>query len=380
MEAPESGTAPSASDASQSAASSAESTPSPAETAAPASDPSSDSSALASTFGVVDDGGVPPVGPARDAQGRFAAKPAEAQSEPAPDAAPAQPAAPASQKFKLADLEFDTPEHAAQQIKTLRGMFKPMEREVRDLRSELTNAINVANAWKAQAEGRAAQPPADPAKPPAAAPASDAPVEPKWDVIDHLARHPEAGVAGALIEYHTQAQALAEAREKQLVERLTKEIEGRYAPVLASHAEQAELAEVDALVRGMADWTMEATGQPAFPELRDIHQIAAIGQTWRDAGNDPKALKTPQGIQMAVALHRMWSGFSPAPVAPAAPSTQAPAAPAAPAPPGSADLALAMSGSAPPSVRPAGSVTPQQAARAAIRGADPMDAFFGVTP
>lgn len=384
MEAPDAGTAPSASDASQSAASSAESTPSPETTSAPdtsaAGDTAADSAALADAFGVMDDG-APPPGPTRDEKGRFAPR-GDAPPQPAPDA-PTAVAAPAPEKFKLADLEFDSPDHAAQQIKTLRGMFKPMEREVRDLRSELTNAINVANAWKAQAEGKSATA-APPATAPAGAPASTAPAvpaEPKWDVIQYLAQHPETGVAGALVEYHQQAQALAEAREQALRAEIKREIEAQYSPVLQSHAEQAELAEVGALVDQMASWTIQATGAPAFPELSDINQVAAIGQTWRDAGNDPALLKTPQGLQMAVALHRMWNGFTPAaPVVAAAPSTQAPPPPAAPAPPGSSDLALAMGGTAPPNVRPGGPVSPQAATRAAIRGADPVDAFWGVTP
>lgn len=393
MDAPAAGPAPSASDASQSAASSAE-TPSATPTAPDTSTSSqadADTAAQASYFGVSPDGGLPPVGGrVRDPQtGRFV-KGSETtpeaggqQDPPAPDAAPAQPAAPASQKFKLAEgLEFDSPEAAAQQFRTLRGMFKSQDGQLRELRAELTQAINVANAWKATAEGKSATAaPASPAS--AGAPASAAPTtpaEPDWETVAALAAHADPNIArvGPLVQYHQEAQRLAEAREAALFERLTKEIEAKYSPVLASHAQQADLAEAGAVVDALADWTIEATGQPFFPELRDYDQIAAIGKTWRDAGRDPALLKTQGGLIDAIALHRMWTGYM-TPAAPA-PAASTPAPPAPPPPPGSAELAMAMAGTAPPNVRPAGPAHPQEAVRAAIRNADRVDSFWGVAP
>jgi hypothetical protein len=372
----------SASDASQPAASSAETPSTGVETVA-ASTPSSDgdaSAALASKFGVVDDA----PGPSRDERGRFAPKQGEAA--PAPDApgAAVASATPAPEKFKLGDIEFDSPDHAAQQFKSLRGMFKPLESKVRDTQNELTRAINVASAWEAVARKHGYTD--DGSKPataaPAAAPASaapDAPAEPNWDILAHLANHPETGTVGALIQYHQEVQRLAEAREQKLRDEIRQEIEGKYAPVLADRAEQAELAEVGALVDTMAEWTVTATGQPFFPELSDGQKLKEIGELWRSAGHDNAQLKTQQGLTAAIALYRMWNGVASAASAPA-PSTPAPPAPVAPAPPGSSDLALAMGGSAPPNVRPSGPASPQQAARAAIRSADVMDARWGVSP
>jgi hypothetical protein len=380
----------SASDASQPAASSAD-TPSQSapDTSASSSTPT-EADLVASHYGVTE-GDAPPSPRARDDRGRFAkagespevAPQGDAPVQAAPGAAPAA-AAPAPQKFKLAEgLEFDSPEQAAQQIRTMRGMFKSQDTQIRDLRSELTQAINVANAWKARAEGSAATAAPGTTPSPAAAPASGKPAtlaEPDWELLHHLASNPEVGLTGAMMQYHQEQNRLAEAREQKLREEIAKEFESKFAPVLSAHSEQAELAEVDALVRNMASWTVQATGAPAFPELQDVESIAAVGQTWRDAGNDPKLLKTPQGLQMAVALHRMWSGYTaPQPSVAAAPST-APMAPAPPPPPGSTDLALAMAGSAPPHSRPSGPAHPQAAVRHAIRNADVMDAHFGVAP
>lgn len=377
----------SASDASQPAASSAE-TPSQS-----APETSTDSSyspdVVASHFGVTE-GDAPPAPRARDDRGRFAkagespevAPQADGAAPPAPAAAAGSQPAPAPEKFKLAEgLEFDSPDHAAQQFRSLRGMFKSQDTQLRELRAELTQAINVANAWKAKADGSAAT--SAPAAAPAAAPASgkpDSKAEPDWELLHHLASNPEVGLTGALMQYHQEHSRLAEAREQKLREEIAKEFEAKYSPVLSAHSEQAELAEVDALVRGMASWTVQATGAPAFPELQDIESVAAIGQTWRDAGNDPQMLKTPQGLQMAIALHRMWSGYTAAPAPVAASPSTAPAAPAAPAPPGSTDLALAMAGAAPPHSRPNGPAHPQAAVRLAIRNADVMDSHYGVAP
>lgn len=289
------------------------------------------------------------------------------------------PDAPIPDKFEFGGEVWDDRAKAEQSFKTLRGQFKRFQQFEQNFKT----ANESAAAWKREAErrgqeleqlrsqapgqvSREGQPSTAQGKSaagdgPGAAPASEA------DVLDSI----DWGLFSAISQQHGPEVAVYQVL-KDLVPKLRESFQAEVKSVLEPyqqlHSQAARAQQAASLLEGVASYRyIGADGQPvlAYPELHDPEAAAVIGEIWSKLGFDDESRLTPKALHLAVLAYRDWknvtgivsaaAGQNPTP-----PSTD-------PAKSGAAEAAAgvvqaltgaqaggdALSGAAPPLVRPA---------------------------
>jgi hypothetical protein len=348
--------------------------PGPGTHAAPAPSPST-APAIPALPGVVpDDGptfGLPAdaspssgeralAGPARGPDGRFlpSAPPADGATLTVPVGdTPVEPGTPepaATAPFEFAGEKFESKEKAEQQVKTLKGMYRPLQALARSvgginkIPAALSGAAESARAWKAEAErlvaehARGAQPasaaPGATPPTPTEAPGDSGETAIDWNLYAEITK-----LANESGEPWKASQWLAEQQERVIQARVNKMLSDKLAPIDAER-ERAELShQTETLFGNLAEYT-HSDGSPAFPELHDEAAAYEIGSMWASLGLPREAAYTPQGALAAIALYRMKATRRSNPAAPAggAPPVARPSAPPA-APKVPADVLAAAS-------------------------------------
>ena len=272
----------------------------------------------------------------RGPDGRFvaASSPATAadgEHTPQPgDQPPPQPA-----KFKFAGEEFDSREAAEQNLRSLRGQYKPLQGLARSLGGidkiapTLTSAAESARAWKAEADRLRAE--LDGRQPAAAPAASDpAPADEPAESIDWELY---AEIRKVAIEQGTPEKAeqwLHEQQERVINARVQALLDDRLAPLADAEQQAALASQTQALFTDLSTY-VNGDGSVAYPELHDEQASYAIGRMWASLGLPPEAALTPQGAIAAIAIYRMAKGGR-SQANPAAPTPASVAPPAPPAP------------------------------------------------
>ena len=240
---------------------------------------------------------------------------------------------PAKPKIKFADKEYDDLSAAEQEVRTLRGMFKPLnerataydrikaeQAEDRQAALEWTNVARqlLAGSMGEEDVGKLRQqlgisqsgntPPQN-GKGGAGASGLPSPEEIvkglDLQMFEDLALHPQGGlrVAGE----HLAEQILSTVAEK-LLPNLEKKYQTSIQPIVADREYQARAANLDSLLTQVGSFKLQ-DGTFAFPELSDPAAIDEIASVMVEFGRDENDLTTPQGVMQAVALYRMAKGF-----------------------------------------------------------------------
>lgn len=255
--------------------------------------------------------------PARGPDGRFVAgaPPAAPAGEHAPER---QPAEAKPTPFEFAGEKFASKAEAEQNLKSLRGQFKPLQALARSIGGidkvvgHVVAAAESARSWKAradqlEAELSAARSGAQPAA--AQSQTQDATqAEPvkgvDWELYAEVKRlATEAG------EPWKAEQWLHEQTEKVIDARLQRKLDERFAPLDQQQEQAAVVAQTETLFESMAGYA-NADGSPAFPELADPQAAYEIGRLWRKLGLPAESALTPQGAMAAVGLYRLARGTS----------------------------------------------------------------------
>lgn len=313
-------------------------------------------------FGFVGDGEPDahdaPLGEAAPEQTRKAVKQAATgKPEAQPAAASPRPPAPGEPKpgeqkpgFRFADQDFTTQEEAEQNVRSLRGMFKPLQEKVKSYENELRESDAVARAWadkfRDAATGKLSK--ADRAAflkqlgvedGPGVAGHADAGnagggesgegIEDllsgiDMDALEILAADPEAGFKVAMKYF---ASELLGAVQNKLVPKIESRVQSSIDPWVQERAQHEQVKRVDKLIESVGAYRNPATGEYAFPELRDGDMITEVGDVWFARGGRPEDLETPQGLIDAVARYRLVRSLQPSAGGPAVGNGGTPVAP-----------------------------------------------------
>lgn len=245
----------------------------------------------------------------RDEQGRFVA--AETSEAPAQgkDAspAPATPAAP-SPKVKFAGQEWDD--------------LSAAEKAYAERDWHLARAIESANAWKAEAERRAAAAsqtpaPTEPSKAETPAEADATGLDPEM-VQEVYAAANEAGKPWLFTQW------VAEENAKQVQALIDRRLAEVTKPQQEAQAREALKSEIVQGWTSLKQYT-RADGTPAFPEIGNFEAEQQIGEYWVSLGLPPEAMRNPATMMAAIGLYRIMTedtsknGVAPAPSVPAPP-------------------------------------------------------------
>lgn len=275
-------------------------------------------------------------GPVRGPDGRYLAgtSPAADSSEHAPEAGTQpDPNAPQSAKFKFAGEEYDSREAAEQNIRSLRGQFRPIQSLARSLGGvdkiipQFTSAAESARGWKAEATRLAAELEAARNGAPVAGDTPTAPVETAeavgidWELYAEVRK-----LATERGEPWKAEQWLHERQEEVIQARIQRALDERFAPIDEADQSEAVTNQTAELFGSLAQY-VNSDGSAAYPELGDEQASYAIGKIWATMGLPPEAALTPQGAIAAIGLYRMAKSGR-APASPA--STVPPATTAAP--------------------------------------------------
>lgn len=262
---------------------------------------------------------------------------------------------PPKEKFKFAGEEFDSREAAEQNIRSLRGMFKPLQEKLakteqdreygyegmrryeqivssKDARiAELENQLRSGGATGTQQlpSGQDGQP------------AAGGEMDDVLSGIDGQAFEQVAVQYGLPTAVKLLAKQIMQANEKIVqarVEATRQELMAQVEPFAQSEQQRQVLAGLQQTHSEITSLKL-TNGQPAFPELSDPSTARAVGKVWKDFGNNPADALTPRGMVMAVALYRQVTGWQPqpTPVVPTAQPAAIPAVRSAPAPSASLD-------------------------------------------
>jgi hypothetical protein len=269
---------------------------------------------------------------AKGPDGRFVASPSSATND-APvgehsletESQPAEP-------FEFAGEKYPSREAAEQNVKSLRGQYKPILAiakqvgGVEKIPTVLTEATASARAWKAEADrlraelsGRQPAAPAPVAPTKVAPPVAEAQADVDWELYAEVKK-----LATERNEPWKAEQWLITQVRKLDQERTQKLLDERDAPIKAQRAQDAVAAQTETLFASLADYTHE-DGSPAFPELSDEAAAFEVGRMWASLGLPPQHALTPQGAIAAIALYRMsrpkesQARVAPTPPPPAAP-------------------------------------------------------------
>lgn len=271
----------------------------------------------------------------RDASGRFAPDaPSEAGREPAAEEHTGEPE-PSRAKLKFLGEDFDSIEAVEQNVKSLRGQFKPLQAKAAQadhFRAQLGQAAESARAWKAEADrlnaelqGRGgSQPqPATPGDGPNGAEGDTPGVD--WELYAEIER-----IANEKGEGWRARQWLQEQTDKVTEARVQRMLDKQLEPVQSATAKAALAEHTEKLFANLATYTT-SDGSPAFPELSDESAAYEVGRIWASMGLPRAAALSPQGAIAAIAMYRMAKAASqgkPAASTPApgiAPGAEAPA-------------------------------------------------------
>lgn len=304
-----------------------------------------------------DDGDPFPSPPSSDKAG--AARPRDASGRFVPDAPSGTEGAPPAEehtgesdqpppkpKVKFLGEDFDSMEAVEQNVKSLRGQFKPLQQKAAQadqFRAQLGQAAESARAWKAEAErlqaelqGRGGSQPEPATKGDGPDDAADGDVPGvDWELYAEIKRLADEKGEGWRAE-----QWLHEQNEKIIQARVQKMLDERFEPV-QQHAEKAALAEhTERLFGNLATYT-NSDGSPAFPELSDERAAYEIGRMWASLGLPREAALSPQGAVAAIAMYRMAKAVSQGKPAATVPATGVVPEPAAPTPAAPTDTSAA---------------------------------------
>jgi hypothetical protein len=256
-----------------------------------------------------------PLKPIRDKAPGAAGEEIAAPGAPKPEGSGLeQPAAPVA-KFKIGDLDFDSPEHAAQQFKSLRGQFRSLTTQAAQHKERGDRLNGVAAQWKQRAEAAeaqlasgngtgAAQPGGQGTKADRAAASSPDPNDPlggvNMEFYQHLAETEGPGVAALWLVRETR-KADREAFQTQL-EQATQ-------PFRESARSQQLTHQIASIYSEVANY--EENGQVLYPELNpgyeaDPEAAAKIGKIWENLGLTSERAMTPFGLHLAVLAYREW--------------------------------------------------------------------------
>lgn len=321
-----------------------------------------------------------PASPARGPDGRFlaGASPAATDGEPAlePGTQPTPP--PPTAKFKFAGEEYESQEAAEQNVRSLRGQYRPVQSLARQvggiehIAPEFAKAAASARGWNAKAVALEAELTALRSGAPASAPAPVSPTpvaaDPAvaehaidWDLYAEVSR-----IANERNEPWKAQQWLHEQTQKVVDSRLQRALSEKFAPLEAQQQQQAVAGQTEELFSSLATY-VNGDGSPAFPELHDEDSAYEVGKMWATLGLPADFALTPQGAIAAIGIYRMARSGSQARTTPTPP---APAAPP-PAPPTPSDsLAAATLSDGRPAPRASAADSPSAEAayiRAALR-------------
>jgi hypothetical protein len=245
---------------------------------------------------------------------------------------PAEPVPAAPSKFKLGEVEFDSPEAAAHSFKTLRGMHRALERRSEQARLQLveeqTRRLQLEQRLAALETQRETPQKGPNGQPAGDQPDQDAPGNPDWTVFQMLFE--KHGLPTAMAWLQQANNDSLESRLTNAVGELERRLEDKFAPLQETYAEQLEERTGVQLFQTMANYRDQA-GREAYPELKDPAAMAKIGLIAKRLKLPREYLLSPQGIHVATAVYRDALAIQAAGVGSSASTTtsQAPASPAA---------------------------------------------------
>lgn len=231
-------------------------------------------------------------------------KPVQKQEAPKPE--PKKQEAPNPNKFKFAGEEFESQEAAEQSIRSLRGMFKPMQERLANAERLAAQAAEEARIWRQRAEGTSPTPPAAESPRPTAASAAEelnaVLQNVDGEMFERLART-EGGLPMA--GRYLAAQVLAAVHDQMLPalrDQIMQELVPRIEPGEQSLQFQQQTQEVGNLIDQMSQ-LRNPNGEQAFPELDSAEELAEIAELWSSSG---RAEATPESLIQAIALYRLY--------------------------------------------------------------------------
>lgn len=269
--------------------------------------------------------------PTRGPDGRFLAGTSPAGTDFGEHAPQPGDAKPQPSKFKFAGEDYDSQEAAEQNVRSLRGQFRPVQSLARSLGGvdkivpRFSEAAESARGWKAEADRLSAElaayesgdQPIRAAKTPTGPDAMAASVaDVDWDLYAEIKK-----LASDSGEPWKAEQWLIEETRKVERARYESLLDERLAPMAEKEAHQAVIAQTETLFGSLAEYT-HSDGSPAFPELHDPTASRDIGRMWASLGLPPEHALTPQGAIAAIGIYRMSKGnqrsqAGPAPTVPA---------------------------------------------------------------
>jgi hypothetical protein len=251
-----------------------------------------------------------PAGKTRGPDGRFASgtSPEAGAGEHALEAADQ----PQPSRFKFAGEEYESQAAAEQNVRTLRGQFKPVQSLARSLGGvdkivpQFQQAAESARGWKAEAEAvRAELEALRSGAQPATAPAATQ--EGAEEGIDWTLYAEIEKLAAESGEPWKARKWLAEQQEKVVNDRLQRALDERLRPLADAEAHAATVAQTETLFSSLAEYT-NSDGSTAFPELHDERSAYEVGRLWQSLGLPAESALTQQGAIAAIAIYRMAKG------------------------------------------------------------------------
>jgi len=244
------------------------------------------------------DGDIAP----RGADGKFAKADGTPADTEVPEAPEAEGDAPKPSKFKFAGEEFDSEDAAAQNFKSLRGQFKPLQERANHAEIQLGKAAESARGWKAAHDALLAErgkpsPQADSAE-------TSSPAEQgiDWGLYAEIKR-----VATEAGEPWKAEQWLQTKSEELIQSRIDAKLDEALKPSREREAQEALGAQTEELFGNLAEY-VNTDGSPAFPELQDESSAYEVGKLWNSMSMPREYILTPQGAFAAVAMYRAIRG------------------------------------------------------------------------
>lgn len=220
---------------------------------------------------------------------------------PSTPAAPAAPAAPPA-KFRLGDLEFDNEEAAVHSVKTLRGMYRKNQDEVRKRDQQI---LDLQQRLLQQPPPTTQTPASDapvPGQPPQAASGqSQAAID--WQVFNILKE--KHGVDVAQQWYDGEVQERTRVSTEEAVKAAVAELEKKFQPALDLVQQNQRRAAVSELIDTMRTFR-NPDGSEAYPELKDENaaEMLEVRRLWHALGFPQEILYSQRGLHTAIATYR----------------------------------------------------------------------------
>jgi hypothetical protein len=247
------------------------------------------------------------------------APPGEAEVKPAKPAPrpPSPEPKPEPAKFRFADQDFTSQQEAEQNVRSLRGMFRPLQEAKTKLERELAESDSIARQWsdkfRDMAVGKLSK--GDQAAllkqlgveqaAGSASPSDDILDGIDMDAVEMLAADPEAGFKVAM---RYLAQELLGAVQNKIVPGIESRVQQTVAPYVQDRATAEQAVRIDSLIETVSQYRNPATNDFAFPELRDPQGVLAVGDLWLES-EPPETLETPGGWVKAVGHYRLMQSL-----------------------------------------------------------------------